>query len=192
MNETTITDNKEIADVCNQHFVTIGERLASKMPGTSDLSNDHIPRVQSKFMFKPITETQVLQVIDRLVNSKATGLDGIPNRALKCCGEVITPSLTFIFNFSVITKIFPDDLKVTKVAPVFKKGEEMILATIGPSQFSLQVARVFEKLIFDQLSQYFTENALALGKVTNSWLLNIDNGKMNSEVFLISVRFLIR
>ena len=49
--ETTITDGKEIADVCNQHFVTIGERLASKIPGTSDLSNDHIPKVQSKFMF---------------------------------------------------------------------------------------------------------------------------------------------
>ena len=59
-NETTITDNKEIAEVCNQHFVTIGERLACKIPGTSDLSNDHIPRVQSKFTFKPITVTQVL------------------------------------------------------------------------------------------------------------------------------------
>ena len=104
-NETTITDNKEIADVCNQHFITIGERLASKIPGTTDLSNYHIPRVQSKFLFKSITETQVLQVIAKLVNSKATGLDGIPNRALKCCAEVITPSLTFIFNFSVITKI---------------------------------------------------------------------------------------
>ena len=62
------------------------------------------------------------------------------------------------------------------------------------------VSRVLEKLFFDQLSQYFTENGLlgneqygfrslysttlALGKVTNSWLLNIDNGKMNSAVFL--------
>ena len=62
------------------------------------------------------------------------------------------------------------------------------------------VARVFEKLIFDQLFQYFSESellgneqygfrslystALALGRVTNSWLLNIDDGKMNSAVFL--------
>ena len=192
--ETTITDNKEIADVCNQHFVTIGERLASKIPGTSGLSNDHIPRVQ------PITETQVLQVIAKWVNSKATGLDGIPNRALKYCAEVITPSLTFIFNFSVITKIFPDDLKVAKVAPVFKKGERDDLGNYRPISVLPTVARVFEKLIFDQLFQYFSENellgneqyefrslystALALGKVTNSWLSNIDNGKMNSAVFL--------
>ena len=151
-------------------------------------------------MFKPITETQVLQVIAKLVNSKATGLDGIPNRALKCCGEVITPSLTFIFNFYVIAKIFQDDLKVAKVAPVFKRGERDDLGNYMLISVLPTVARVFEKLIFDQLSQYFTENgllgneqygfrslystALALGKVTNSWLLNIDNGKMNSAVFL--------
>ena len=151
-------------------------------------------------MFKPITEIQVLQIIAKLVNSKATGLAGIPNRALKCCAEVITPSLTFIFNFSVITKIFPDDLKVAKVAPVFKKGERDDLGNYRPISVLPTVARVLEKLIFDQLFQYFSENellgneqygfrslystALALGKVTNSWLLNIDNGKINSAVFL--------
>ena len=95
-----------------------------------------------------------------MVNSKATGLDGIPNQALKCCAEVITPSLTFIFNFSVITKIFPDDLKVAKVAPVFKKGERDDFGNYRPISVLPTVARVFEKLIFDQLFQHFSENEL--------------------------------
>ena len=30
------TDNKEIADICNKHFVSIGERLAEGIPDTSD------------------------------------------------------------------------------------------------------------------------------------------------------------
>ena len=62
------------------------------------------------------------------------------------------------------------------------------------------IARVFEKLICGELCSYFTENnllgnkqygfgslhstALALGKSVNHWLMNIDNGKMNSVVFL--------
>ena len=91
----------------------------------------------SAYRVKPITETQVLQVIAKLVNSKATGLDGIPNWALRCCGEVITPSLTFIFNFAVITKIFPDDLKVANWLQFLKRGKKMILATVGPSQVCL-------------------------------------------------------
>ena len=51
---------------------------------------------------------------------------GIPNRALKGCAKHIAPSLTDIFNFSLETKVFPDDLKVGKVAPVYKFGDKMI------------------------------------------------------------------
>ena len=59
---------------------------------------------------------------------------------------------------------------------------------------------MFEKLIYKQLYDYFTANnlldnkqygfrslhstALALGNLTNTWFLNINNGKMNSVVFL--------
>ena len=86
------------------------------------------------------------------------------------------------------------------MAPVFKKGKRDDLDNYRPISVLPTVARVFEKLIFDQLFQYFSENellgneqygfrslystALALGKITNSWLLNIDDGKMNSAVFL--------
>ena len=86
------------------------------------------------------------------------------------------------------------------MAPVFKKGERDDLGNYRPISVLPTVPRVFEKLIFDHLSQYFTENgllgneqygfrplystALALGKVTNSWLLNTDNGKINQAVFL--------
>ena len=86
------------------------------------------------------------------------------------------------------------------MAPVFRKGERDDLCNYRPISVLPTVARVFEKLIFDQLFQYFSENellgneqfgfrslystALAFGKVTNSWLLNIDDGKMNSAVFL--------
>ena len=90
-------------------------------------------------------------------------------------------------------------MKVAK-GTVLKKGERDDLGNYRPISVLPTIARVFEKLIFDQLSQCFTKNgllgneqygftslystALALGKVTNSWLLNIDNDKMNLAVFL--------
>ena len=75
-------------------------------------------------MFRPVSVLQVMKVIKKLVNSKATGIFGIPNRALKDCAEAIAPSLIEIFNFSLETKVFPDDLKVGKVAPVYKSGDK--------------------------------------------------------------------
>ena len=86
-----------------------------------------------------------MKVIKKLVNSKATGIFGIPNRALKDCAEHIAPSLTDIFNFSLETKEFYDDLKVHKVAPVYKSGDKDHLNNCRPISVLPTVASVFEK-----------------------------------------------
>ena len=86
-----------------------------------------------------------MKVIKKLVNSKVTGIFGIPNRALKDCAEHIAPSLTDIFNFSLEIKVFPDDLKVGKVAPVYKSGDKDDLNNYRSISVLPTVARVFEK-----------------------------------------------
>ena len=57
----------------------------------------------------------------------------------------------------------------------FKKTKSKTSKTKTPNNF-------LRKALYGFRSLYST--ALTLGKVTNSWLLNIDNGKMNSAVFL--------
>ena len=66
----------------------------------------------------------MISVLKKLLYGKATGTDGITNRALKDSAELIAPSLTDFFNFSISTKTYPDDLKIAKVAPVFIKGDK--------------------------------------------------------------------
>ena len=87
--------------------------------------------VEAKFSFKPISVPQVIRIIKKLLNSKATGIRGIPNKTLKETADIIGPSLTDIFNFSVLTKVFPDDLK-SKVAPVCKSGDKGDLNNYRP------------------------------------------------------------
>ena len=68
---------------------------------------------------------------------------GIPNKALKECAESIAPSLTDIFNFSVETGVFPDDLKVGRVAQVYKSGEKDHLNSFRSISVLPTVARVY-------------------------------------------------
>ena len=105
-----------------------------------------------------------------------------------------------IFNLSISIKIFPDDLKVLKVAPVYKSGERENLNNYRPIAVLPTIARVFNKLLYRQLYSYLMNSkslddrqfgfrslhstALALGKSTDYWLMNIDNGKLNSSIFL--------
>ena len=57
------------------------------------------------------------------MNNKATGVHDIPNRLLNDSVDVIAPFPTEILNCSLLSKMFPDDLKTGKVAPVFKSGD---------------------------------------------------------------------
>ena len=142
----------------------------------------------------------VTKVAQRLVNEKATGIHNIPNKVLKDSIHYIAPVLMDIFNLSIRAKIFPDDLKVLKVVPVYNSGERENLNNYRPMAVLPTIARVFEKLLYRQLHNYLMNNkllddrqfgfrslhstALALGKSTDYWLMNIDQGKLNSVVFL--------
>ena len=101
------TDKAKISEVLNEHFVTIGERLAKQVHCSDTEPTVCVPKADSKFVFKTITNVQVLKILTKLVNEKATGLHGIPNKAIKSSATLITPALTYIFNISIKTRVFP-------------------------------------------------------------------------------------
>ena len=142
---------------------------------------------------------QVTKALKKPINSKATGICGIPNKASKDTAEIIAQSLTNIFNFSVTAKVFPDELKVGNVVPAYKSGDRDNLNNYHLISVLPTVARVFEKILYKQVYEYFTVNKLlgnqqfgfrswhstelAFSNSTSNWWLNMDKGNMNSVVF---------
>ena len=64
----------------------------------------------------------VSNVLSKIDQKKATGLDMIPSNLLKMAANIVAPSLTSIFSKSILTGIYPNDWKMAKVTPLFKKG----------------------------------------------------------------------
>ena len=89
-----------------------------------------------------ISVPQVIRIIKKPLNSKATGIHEIPNKTLKESADIIGLSLTDIFNFSVLIKVFHDDLKIGKVAPVYKSGDKDDLNSYRRISVLPTVARV--------------------------------------------------
>ena len=58
------------------------------------------------------------------------------------------------------TGIFPDELKIAKVIPLFKKDDPKLLNNYRPISLLPTISKVIEKIIFTQLSTYFNENKL--------------------------------
>ena len=69
--------------------MTVGERLAGQMSCSDYSPTVHIPKTNSVFQLKPVTEGKVLKLLHKLINEKATGLHNIPNRVLKESADII-------------------------------------------------------------------------------------------------------
>jgi hypothetical protein len=67
----------------------------------------------------PVSAAEVSKAMKRLNPSKCVGLDGI-SFIIKGCSEIFIPLLTYAFNLSVASEIFPSLWKETAVVPVFK------------------------------------------------------------------------
>ena len=184
----------------NQYFSSIGEKLSQDIETSTTSPVQATKRTHTCFKLKQITPKQVYNLLVSLPNGKANGIDMIPNKMLKISAHVISSSLTDIFNCCTSMNSFPDDLKVAKVVPIFKADAKDDPGNYRPISILSSVARVIEKLIYDQLYHYFSSNNF-LGKqqwgfrkmhstvfssqsTTNNWILNMDNGRANAVIFL--------
>ena len=147
-------------------------------------------------MFRQITVEDIIRSASTLKNSKSGDL---PGKFLKDAIDVVALSLAFIFNRSFKERIFPDNLKVAHICPIYKgKGSKSDPDNYRPISVRLAVARLFEKLVHDQLSKhlnkYLYSNQSGFGprhsteksllNTTNQLFLNIDRGQYNIAVFI--------
>jgi hypothetical protein len=70
----------------------------------------------------PVSEAEVKTIIMPPKPKNSTGYDGIPNRILKYYVHFISKPLTYIYNCSLTTGIFPERCKCAIVRPNYKKG----------------------------------------------------------------------
>ena len=141
----------------------VGPKLASEIPTVECDINpvDSQKRVNSTFELKEATIPGVFKKLQEVNVAKATGYDNIPNKILKIAAPVISKSSADLFNLSITTNTFPDDSrKVAKVFLPFKSGERNDPSNFRPISVLPTVARVFERLVYEQRYTYLTENNL--------------------------------
>ena len=201
MNKTTAENPQDIANILNTHFIEIGPKLASSQSQPTKPFNEYFKhRVNSIFKLCPIDRNDVLRLLCNLSTNKATGLDGISCQLLKEAAPVIADSLCHLFNNSINTRIFPEEWKLAKVFPLHKGDTKTNPNNYRPISVIPAIAKVFERLVYDQLYCYLIENKLinkyqsgfrslhstvtALLDATNEWYINIDKDLITSVTFL--------
>ena len=161
-NGQEITNPCDMANEFNSFFANIGPILASKI-----VSDDKKPfqffltnNVNTEFIFTPVDTEHVNKIIMSLKSKISFEHDDMTTKSLKILAPVLVKPLTLIINQSIITGIFPDDLKIAKVIPLHKKSDTTKMDNYRPVSLLPAISKIFEKVAHTQLYNYFRRNNL--------------------------------
>ena len=173
INGITITDPSLIAQKFNEYFVNIGTSLASKIPDTntsfmSFLKGDY----KNSFVLYETDCNELISITKCLPSKKSTGFDNIPMDIVKLSLPHISACLCKIINNSFNYGKVPDLLKISKVCPVFKKGNRSDISNYRPISVLPCFSKIFEKLVYNRLVNYL-DKYFVLYKNSMAFVLSI-------------------
>ena len=103
---------------------------------------------------------EIYKVIDNLDNNRAPGPGYINAWALKFGKYALGTHLQIIFYDCVQEKVFPKIHKDAHITPIFRKGDVFVLTNYRPISVTPNFAKVFERLLLNQLLEKLEKFAL--------------------------------
>ena len=148
--------DKEKAQAFNETYLE-----SSNLTGDNfDLDETEITCEHETLDTIEISERDVEDVLKCIDTNKAYGPDDISPKLLKEAGPSIVKILTKIFNKSLQLAKFPALWKKANVLPIYKKAEDFITTNYRPVSLLSILAKIFEKIVFKYLYNYFRDHFL--------------------------------
>ena len=104
---SSISDKLQIANTFNNFFSSIGSQIGEAFDNS--LPNIDMFATDSPYSIPRLSPEFVKEQIKGMSSTKATGLDGISVKLLKCAGDYIIMPLTYLFNLCITKGKFPTE-----------------------------------------------------------------------------------
>ena len=122
-------DHKANAEIFKDFYSNLASDLVKKLPnppnkfgtGTVRECYKNLNLEEESFAFEPTIHAIVLKLLEDLNPSKSAGLDNIAGKFLKEGASILASPLTDLCNLSISLSSFPDECKVAKLKPLYKK-----------------------------------------------------------------------
>ena len=108
----------------------------------------------SSFFITPTDEHEVLKVISKLKPKRSAGYDNISAWFIKQTAHLLIKPLTHIINNSFSRGKFPEKMKLAKVVPIFKTGDNTLMSNYRPISLLPAFSKIIEKIAAKQLVNY--------------------------------------
>ena len=147
-----------IAEGFNTFFCNVGEKLSANIAQPPTNFTRHLQNQYPNFFISPVCPFDIISVSKLLRPKLSEGHDGISTKLLRSSIEHISAPLSYIFNLSFSTGIFPDSMKVAKVIPIFKSGNNRDFNNYRPISILPSISKLLEKIMFKRLYNFLNSN----------------------------------
>ena len=158
INNERIFERRVIANEFNKYFNSIASNLNNAIDEQklTDMAfssfEDFLFPSHSKSMYlEDCDPDEILEIIKEFENNKSSD---IPIRVIKKSAHVFVEKLSEYFNILMKAGIFPDELKIGKVTPVFKKGNPELFGNYRPISTLPIFGKIFEKILYSRIYKY--------------------------------------
>ena len=158
INKVDVYNKPEIADAFNGFFTNIGQELDSQIPKSSKTFETYISKVNVKMESKPLSINELKDAFFSLKINKSSGVDDVSFNIIKKCFGVLFELLIYLFRLSLEKGVFPDDLKIAKVTPIYKTGDNSDRSNYRPTSVLPCFSKILERLRYNFLYKYLKEN----------------------------------
>ena len=209
--EKIISDDLPVADAFSKLFINIFPNLKVSTDHSYDndfiATNDQVTNTVSKFRnhpsiimiknkndqtfsFGPVTYDGVLKKVKTLDTAKASQQSDMPTKILKQNSDYFVEYFYENINQCISKSIFPSDLKLADVTPVYKKKSKNSKDNYRPVSILSNISKIYERCIYDQI-QLFFDSVLSkyqcgfrrgynaqhcLVSLIEKWKKSVDNG----------------
>ena len=159
-NDQTTSDKDVIANKFNEYFVNIGCNLAAAIPQGGPSYTTFLPPANDSSIFiRPTNTEEIMKIISKLSNS-APGHDEVKLNDVNSVVNSLIQPLKYVTNLSLSQGIFPDELKMAKVIPLYKANDPMLFNNYRPISLLPLFSKILERIMYNRLIKFINKHKL--------------------------------
>ena len=164
LNGKYIENGSEIAKAFNEFYVQVGPSLAKKIKKPKRCYTSYLIQTQSKLQYFDLKLEEFQEAFKTLKRNKSTGHDQLNGNIFIDSYDAIKLPLFDICKSSLKCGVFPDQLKIARVLPVFKGGDSTGMGNFRPISILPIISKLLERIMYNRVYLYLCENQLLFDK----------------------------
>ena len=116
----------------------------------------YVNSIINSIVILDVSNEDVTKVINSLKHS-SPGWDQMPASIMKQCTKHYIKPLTHIIKKSFNEGVFPSELKLARVVPIFKSGDSTQVTNYRPISVLTFFSKIFERIMYNYVSDFMDE-----------------------------------